>query len=153
MNRKLPSHTVTSFYIEYPELEETKHLKRGLGLVTTISDNPPMLGWIYVDKDTHELKYGNRTASVEHVVGPWDWTEDETTITLEESPDFYAVQEEDGDWAVYFDRDGDELEYVLEEQDKLDNAFAPIALKRKLIEQLLQQAQAQAQQAKKNDNS
>ncbi|KAB8259108.1 VPS28-domain-containing protein [Aspergillus pseudonomiae] len=149
--RKLPSHTVTSFYIEYPELEETKHLKRGLGLVTTISDNPPMLGWIYVDKDTHELKYGNRTASVEHVVGPWDWTEDETTITLEESPDFYAVQEEDGDWAVYFDRDGDELEYVLEEQDKLDNAFAPIALKRKLIEQLLQQAQAQ--QAKKNDNS
>ncbi|KAE8355359.1 VPS28-domain-containing protein [Aspergillus coremiiformis] len=134
LNRKVLSHTATSFYIEYPELEETKHLKRGLGLVTTISDNPPMLGWIYVDKDTHELKYGNRTASVEHVVGPWDWTDEETTITLEECSGFYAVQEEDGDWATYFDRDGDELESVLEEQDKLDNAFAPITLKRKLIE-------------------
>ncbi|KAE8148203.1 VPS28 protein-domain-containing protein [Aspergillus avenaceus] len=138
--RKTPSHTVTSFYIEYPELDETKHLKRGLGLVTSIADNPPMLGWIYVDEDTHELKYGNRSASVEHLVGPWDWTEDETTITLEESPDFFAVQEDDGEWAVYFDRDGDELEGVLEEQDKLDNAFAPITLKRILIEQLLQQA-------------
>ncbi|KAB8238400.1 S-adenosylmethionine-dependent methyltransferase [Aspergillus alliaceus] len=146
LKRKVPSHTVTSFYIEYPELEETKHLKRGLGLVTSISDNPPMLGWIYVDRNTHELKYGNRTVSVEHVVGPWDWTEDETMITLEEFEDFYAVQEEDGDWAVYFDRDGDELESVLEEQDKLDNAFAPITLRRRLIEQLLQES-------KKNDNS
>jgi hypothetical protein len=105
-----------------------------------------MLGWIYVDQDTHELKYGNRTASVEHVVGPWDWADEETTIILESNRHFYAVQEEDGDWAVYFDRELDELEDALEYQDKLDNAFAPITLKRHLIEQALQPS-------KKNGNS
>ncbi|EAW07221.1 uncharacterized protein ACLA_019260 [Aspergillus clavatus NRRL 1] len=132
-SRKVPSHTAEAFYIDYPELDETKHLKRGLGLVTTISDNPPMLGWIYVDEETHELKYGNRSQSVYNVVGPWDWANEETTLILEEESAFYAVQEDDGSWAVYFDRDGDELEYVLEEQEKLDNPFAPITLKRTMV--------------------
>ncbi|KAF9885946.1 hypothetical protein FE257_012236 [Aspergillus nanangensis] len=134
-NRKIPSHTALAFYIDYPELDETKHLKRGLGLVTTISDDPPMLNWIYADKDTHELKYGNRSQSVEHVVGPWDWADEETTITLEEKHALVAVEEEDGSWAVYFDRSGDELEEVLEKQGKLDNAFAPIVFKRCMAEE------------------
>ncbi|KAI9932225.1 hypothetical protein AWENTII_010563 [Aspergillus wentii] len=134
-NRSIPSHTSKAFYIEYPELEETKHLKRGLGLVTTTCDNPPMVNWIYVDKETYELKYGNRSQSISHVVGPWNWTEDETTVTLEEKSAFVAVQEEDGAWAVYFDRDGDDLEGVLEEQGKLDNAFAPVFLRRSLAEE------------------
>lgn len=112
-----------------------KHLKRGLGVATTISDNPPMLGWIYADKDTHELKYGNRTQSCEHVIGPWDWVDDETTLTLEGSRQFVAVKEDDGSWGLYFDRDGDELEGVLEEQGKLDNEYLLLRLKRNLIEQ------------------
>lgn len=136
------THTPTCFYIEYPEFEETKPLKRGLGLVTSISDNPPMLGWIYADKDTHELKYGNRSQSIEHVVGPWDWTADdgERTVTLERKKGFVAVLEGEGDgdggaaWRVYFDRDGDELEAVLGRMGKLDNAFTPVALKRTLVE-------------------
>ncbi|PLN86615.1 VPS28-domain-containing protein [Aspergillus taichungensis] len=130
----VPSHTATTFYIEYPELDETKHLKRGLGLVTSISDNPPMLGWIYVNKDTHELKFGNRTDSVMQIPGPWDWADEERTVTLEDKKGFFAVEEEGGGWAMYFDRDGDELERVLEEQGKLDNRFAPVILRRRLIE-------------------
>ncbi|OJJ87816.1 uncharacterized protein ASPGLDRAFT_118073 [Aspergillus glaucus CBS 516.65] len=130
------SHTAECFYVEYPETEETKHRKRGLGLVTTISSNPPALGWIYVDQDTHELKYGNRSQSIDHVVGPWDWIDDEKTVMLEDKKcSFVAVEEEDGSgWGVYFDRDGDELEGVLEEQGKLDNAFTPVVLRRRLVE-------------------
>lgn len=93
-----------------------------------------MLGWIYVNKDTHELKFGNRTDSVMQIPGPWDWTDEERTVTLEDKKGFFAVEEEGGGWALYFDRDGDELERVLEEQGKLDNRFAPVILRRRLIE-------------------
>jgi len=68
--RTRPSHALTAFYIAYPDDERA----RTLGLVSTIADDPPMLNWIYVDERTLELKYGNRTRSREHHVGPWDWT-------------------------------------------------------------------------------
>lgn len=93
-----------------------------------------MINWIYVDKNTYQLKYGNRTQSVSHIVGPWNWTEDEKTITLEDKSAFVAVEEQDGAWVVYFDRDGDELERVLTEQGKLDNPFAPVSLQRRVLE-------------------
>jgi hypothetical protein len=67
-----------------------------------------MLNWIYVDKNSLELKYGNRSQSIEHLVGHWDWTTDETGITLEGEEPFAAVEEEPGVWALYCDcyRDG-----------------------------------------------
>ncbi|KAI9667101.1 MAG: hypothetical protein M1831_001278 [Alyxoria varia] len=89
------------FYLGYPS--DAKHR----GLVSLTSANPPAMGWIYADKDTMELKYGNRTASVEHIIGPWDWTPDEEGVTLEEKEAFVAVEEETGVWAVYFDRGED----------------------------------------------
>ncbi|KAJ5162015.1 hypothetical protein N7492_007407 [Penicillium capsulatum] len=134
-NRSIPAFTALAFYIEYPELEETKHLDRGLGLPTYVSANPPLLNWIYADEETHEMKYGNRSQSVAHVVGPWDWTEDERVILLEEKNAFMAVEEEEGQWALYFDRDGDELAAVLEEQGKLDCAFVPVTLVRRVAEE------------------
>ncbi|KAJ5126602.1 hypothetical protein N7448_007381 [Penicillium atrosanguineum] len=133
--RSHPTFTSLAFYIEYPELDETKHLNRGLGLPTYVQANPPLLNWIYADNDTYELKYGNRTQSVEHLVGPWDWTEDEKSIILEEKSAFVAVEEEEGEWALYFDRDGDELARVLEEQDMLDCAFVPVTLIRQIVEE------------------
>ncbi|KAJ5712030.1 hypothetical protein N7488_006186 [Penicillium malachiteum] len=156
--RSVPSFTSLAFYIEYPELEETKHLDRGLGLPTYVSANPPLLNWIYADEDTHELKYGNRTQSVEHVVGPWNWTEDEKVIMLEESISFYAVEEGEGEWALYFDRDGDELSSVLEEQGMLDNAFVPVNLVRRIAEEppaptQQQKPQPQQQQRQQGQSS
>ncbi|KAL2853379.1 VPS28-domain-containing protein [Aspergillus pseudoustus] len=135
-NRKAEAHAGQAFYIDYPEPDHMKHLKRGLGLVTTIQDNPPMLNWIYADKETHEVKYGNRTQSCEHIPGPWDWREDdETTITLERpSRGFYAVKEEDGSWAVYFDRDRDELRWVMKAARRRKAVVVPIRLKRSLVE-------------------
>ncbi|KAL4912834.1 VPS28 protein-domain-containing protein [Aspergillus aurantiobrunneus] len=129
-NRKVEAHAGQAFYIDYPEPDHMKHLKRGLGLVTTIQDNPPMLNWIYADKDTHELKYGNRTQSCEHVPGPWDWRDGETTVVLEKKRGLCAVREGDGSWAVYFDRHGDELQSVLGD----DVVVVPVRLKRSFVE-------------------
>ncbi|KAL2798815.1 VPS28 protein-domain-containing protein [Aspergillus keveii] len=145
-NRKVEAHAGQAFYIDYPEPDHMKDLKRGLGLVTTIQDNPPMLNWVYADKETHELKYGNRTQSCEHIPGPWDWREDETTITLERpSRGFYAVKEEDGSWAVYFDRDRDELRWVMKAAKRRKAVVVPIQLKRSLVELERAPPQAQAQ--------
>lgn len=77
--------------------------------MSTISNDPPMLNWIYVDRNTLELRYGNRTQSIEHIVGPWDWTEDEVGVMLECWEGFVAVEEKDG-WAVYYDINDDRLD-------------------------------------------
>lgn len=81
------------------------------------------------------MKYGNRSQSVAHIVGPWSWTKDERVVLLEEKNAFVAVEEEEGQWALYYDRDGDELSAVLEEQGKLDCAFVPVTLVRVLAEE------------------
>ncbi|KAF2453507.1 hypothetical protein BDY21DRAFT_367034 [Lineolata rhizophorae] len=111
-NQPLPSpttgrapHPFTGFYIQYPDEERSPTR----GLVSTISNDPPMLNWIYCDKDTHELKYGNRTQSREHIIGEWDWTKDEVGLTLEGWEGFVAVEEEPGQWALYYDRNNDNL--------------------------------------------
>ncbi|KAH8698645.1 hypothetical protein BGW36DRAFT_293961 [Talaromyces proteolyticus] len=103
--RKQTAHTAAAFYIGYPDDNQ----KRGDGLVSTISDNPPMLNWIYVDKNTMELKYGNRTQSIEHIVGHWDWTEDEAGVILDKKELWVAVEEEDDVWALYYDQNSDGL--------------------------------------------
>ncbi|KAJ5382166.1 hypothetical protein N7517_000077 [Penicillium concentricum] len=136
--RDPPAYTALAFYIEYPEPEELKYLKRerGLGLPTYVQDNPPLLNWIYADTETHELRYGNRSQSVEQLVEPWDWDKNERNISLEGKQNrFIAVEEEEGEWALFYDRDGDELARVLEEQDLLDCAFVPVTLVRKVVEE------------------
>lgn len=80
-------------------------------------------------------------------------------ILLEEKNAFVAVEEVEGEWAVYFDRDGDQLARVLEMQGKLDNAFVPVSLVRKIVEeepppQTQTQGQNQSQnQGKAQDQS
>ncbi|KAK2750008.1 hypothetical protein FQN55_002726 [Onygenales sp. PD_40] len=106
-SRAIPAHTAEAFYIGYPDEER----EPTLGLVSSVSTDPPMLNWIYVDKDTMELKYGNRTQSRPHHVGPWDWTEDQVGLTMRGVEGFVAVEEDEGEgvWGVYFDEDGDGL--------------------------------------------
>lgn len=73
-----------------------------------------MLNWIYVDKNTLELKYGNRTQSIEHIVGHWDWTEDESGLLLNGKELWAAVEEEEGVWALYCDINGNGLAGVVD---------------------------------------
>ena len=95
-----------AFYIEYPD---TERVPVPLGLVSQVADNPPLLNWLYVDKDTMELRYGNKSTSIVHHVGPWNWTEDEEGITFDETEAFTAVETERGQWQLYVDMDDDGL--------------------------------------------
>ncbi|KAF7511010.1 hypothetical protein GJ744_005556 [Endocarpon pusillum] len=114
-----PSYTLCAFYIEYPD-EERKPAP--LGLVSQVADDPPMLNWIYVDKNTMELKHGNRSQSREHHVGPWDWTEeDQIGLTFEGWEGFVAVQDDVGEWQLFFDRNDDGLkDFVGKKRRKLE---------------------------------
>ena len=93
-------------------------------MVSTLSDDPPSLGWIYVNKDTRAISYGPRKDTTGHVIGPWGWTADEQYVSLRGRHDqFVLVREEvendDDDesddeddagendrWAIYWDPDG-----------------------------------------------
>ncbi|CAD6594617.1 MAG: hypothetical protein ASARMPREDX12_000641 [Alectoria sarmentosa] len=94
-------HPFEGFYIEYPDPERPRPLP--LGLVSTISKDPPMLNWIYVDENTREVKYGNRTQSRAHIVGSWGWDAGEEGgaggLTLEGGEGAVAV-EADGGWEI-----------------------------------------------------
>lgn len=124
---------MTAFYIAYPD-EERPPTR---GLVSTISHDPPMLNWIYVDSDTLELKYGNRTQSREHLVGPWDWTEEEDGegegegLVFEGWEGFVLVEEEEGVWGVRFDRMDDGLKGVVGVKGK---RVLRVSLERKMVE-------------------
>lgn len=101
-------HKFCGHYFKYPDEREL------LGLVSTIADDPPMLNWIYVDTETKELRYGARKATIDHVIGPWYWTQDEHFLTLEgDHTQFCAKKQEPGAdeegggggtrWCVYWD--------------------------------------------------
>lgn len=68
-----------------------------------------MLNWIYVDKDTYEVKYGVRADAQPHITGPFDCTRQDRRMTLEGWEGFVAAEEFPGIWALYFDRDDDGL--------------------------------------------
>jgi len=96
-------HPFAGFYLDYPAGAKP------LGLVSTISVEPPELNWIYVDSATLEVKYGNKTQSVQHIPGPWDWTDDRQALTLEGWEGFVALEESPGVWALCYDRNDDHL--------------------------------------------
>lgn len=85
-----------------------------MGLVSQVWDDPPLLNWIYIDKDTMEVKYGNKSASITHNIGPWDWSEDEVQIVFDDMDAafinaFYAVERLPGKWQLFFDMKGDQF--------------------------------------------
>lgn len=80
-----------------------------------MQDNPPLLNWIYINKDTMQLNYGNRSASIEHNIGPWDWSEDEMQVVYDDIEvtiinAFHAVECSPGKWQLFFDMDGNRLQ-------------------------------------------
>ena len=94
-------HTFEGFYISYPDPDRPQ--PPPLGLVSSIPSDPPTLNWIYVDKETREVKYGNRTQSRAHIVGSWGWDAGEEGgpggLTLEGEEGAVAVETKDG-WEV-----------------------------------------------------
>ncbi|CAK3737343.1 Hypothetical predicted protein [Lecanosticta acicola] len=116
-------HPFTGFYLAYPD-DERSYTR---GLVSTISVDPPMLNWLYVDKDTLEVKHASRSGSIAHFVGDFDWTDEDvedSMLTFDGWEGFVAVEEKEGEWALYF--------------DKYDNGLKDFRKGRKVVEVHLQ---------------
>ncbi|KIX02209.1 uncharacterized protein Z518_08148 [Rhinocladiella mackenziei CBS 650.93] len=95
-------HPFGGYYLPYPD---TKYE----GLVSTICESPPIMNWIYVDGATYEVKYGVRSDAQPNITGPFGCTRQDRRLTLEGWEGFVVVEEEDGLWALYYDRDDDGL--------------------------------------------
>ncbi|KAH7320180.1 hypothetical protein B0I35DRAFT_230576 [Stachybotrys elegans] len=95
-------HPFAGYFLPYPDSQYE-------GIVSTICEDPPILNWIYVDKDTYEVKYGLRVDAQQHITGPFDCTSQDRRMTLEGWEGFVAVEEYPGIWALYFDRDDNGL--------------------------------------------
>lgn len=114
--RGMSLHPFTGYFLPYPHDDVAQAwrqagFRKGEGMVTTISDDPPFLNWVYVDRKTHEVKYGNRADAEAHRLGPFDVTKTDRRLTFEGWEGFVAVQEHDGEdlWALYFDVKDDGL--------------------------------------------
>ena len=112
------NHPFTGFFFDFvgdrpqnvdPMFERLNRPPKIPGLVSTIAKKPATLNWIYVDRNTMELKYGSREQANGHILGPFSWTDDGVGITLEHWEGFVAVEERKDTWALYFDRDDDNL--------------------------------------------
>ncbi|KAK8042458.1 hypothetical protein PG994_012941 [Apiospora phragmitis] len=79
------------------------------GLVSTITDVAPILNWIYVHKDTYEVKYGVRDYAQPNLTGPWDCTRQDRRMTFEGWEGFAAVEVAPAVWSLYYDRDDNGL--------------------------------------------
>ncbi|KAL8903089.1 MAG: hypothetical protein Q9207_004168 [Kuettlingeria erythrocarpa] len=103
---KPSSHTFAGYFLGHPDYNWGW---QGEGLVSTIQDDPPQLNWIYVDKDTYEVKYGNKVESEGQLVGPWNCTKVDRRITFDGWEGFLCVNEAPDTWALYFDLQDDGL--------------------------------------------
>lgn len=104
-------HPFEGYFLPYPDQNWGR---RGEGMVSTISHDPPQLNWIYVDRDTCEVKYGDRVTSEPHIIGPWSVTPMDRRVILEDWEGFMAVKYGPGEWALYFDLDDNGLQGVVD---------------------------------------
>lgn len=100
-------HPYAGYYLPYPD---TKYE----GLVTTITDAAPIMNWVYVDKETCEVKYGVRAEAQPHLTGPFDCTRQDRRLTFDGWEGWCAVEQAPGLWGLYFDLDDDGLRSRLE---------------------------------------
>lgn len=95
-------HPYAGYYLPYPDSKYE-------GLVTTITDVAPIMNWVYVDKDTYEVKYGVRLDAQPNLTGPFDCTRQDRRLTFDGWEGWCAVEEYPAMWALYFDQDDDGL--------------------------------------------
>ncbi|KAH7135737.1 hypothetical protein B0J11DRAFT_596964 [Dendryphion nanum] len=96
-------HPLAGYYLPYPD---TKYE----GLVTTITDVAPIMNWIYIDKETYELKYGVRVDAQPNLTGPFDCTRQDRRLTFDGWEGWCAVEEFPTLWAIYCDLDDNGLQ-------------------------------------------
>ena len=109
-----PNHPFSGYYLTYPNSNFE-------GLVSTISDNPPQLNWIYLETGSLQICHGLRVEAEERgLTGPWGarvCSNGEVRFLMENWEGFIAVEtEESGLWGLYFDRYDDGLKGKVKEQ-------------------------------------
>lgn len=92
-------HTYAGYYLPYPDAT----------LVTTTTDVAPIMNWVYIDRETHEAKYGVRADAQPNLTGPFDCTRQDRRLTFDGWEGWCAVEEYEGYWCLYFDVDDDGL--------------------------------------------
>jgi hypothetical protein len=102
-----PNHPFSGYYLPYPDSNFD-------GLVSTISDNPPQLNWIYLDKRTFQVSHGLRVEAEKHgFTGPWGarvCADGEIRFLMHNWEGFIAVETtEPRLWGLHFDRFNDGL--------------------------------------------
>lgn len=112
-----PLHPFSGYFIPYPNSNFE-------GLVSTISDEPPQLNWIYLDtgSDMFQISHGLRVEAEKGLTGPWDARADgngDIRFLLENWEGFIAVETEDaGLWSLCFDRHDDGLKGKIGDKQK-----------------------------------
>ncbi|KAF2271575.1 uncharacterized protein EI97DRAFT_453578 [Westerdykella ornata] len=69
-------HAFAGYYLPYPDTSYE-------GLVTTVTDEAPIFNWVYIDKDTYEVKYGVRLDAQPNLTGPFDCTRQDRRLAFE----------------------------------------------------------------------
>lgn len=72
------------------------------------------MNWIYVDRDTYEIKFGTRPYAQPNLTGPFDCTRQDKRLTFAGWEGFFAVKAGEF-WALYFDVEQDGLKSKLGE--------------------------------------
>ena len=108
-------HPFTGYYLPFPKKDYE-------GIVSTISNDPPQLNWVYLDTDSDifQLSHGLRVDAEEGQAGPWDarfCSNGEKRYTFEGWEGFIAVETEGepGLWRLCFDKYNDGLKGKIRE--------------------------------------
>lgn len=103
-----PLHAFSGYWLPYPDSNFE-------GLVSTISDEPPQLNWIYLDTGSRvfQISHGLRAEAEGGLTGPWSarvCPNGEIRFLMENWEGFIAVETgEPGLWSLCFDRYDDGL--------------------------------------------
>lgn len=130
-------HPFAGYYLPYPESNAS-------GLVSTICDEPPIMNWIYVDRWSYELKFGNRAWADDNWPVPWDCSRQDRRLTFGGWEGFLAVKEGNF-WALYFDIDEDHL------KDKVPEGTPVLEIELQRIELRVPKPQPQPQEGEESE--
>ncbi|KAH8728556.1 hypothetical protein GQ44DRAFT_646115 [Phaeosphaeriaceae sp. PMI808] len=96
-------HLYAGYYLPYPDSQYE-------GLVTTITDEAPILNWVYIDARNCQLRYGTRKDAQPNFTGPFDCTRQDRRLTFQGWEGFCTAEIEPGVWGVFFDIEDDGLQ-------------------------------------------
>ncbi|OOO07352.1 hypothetical protein OAory_01038520 [Aspergillus oryzae] len=91
---KHPTPSMTAFnghFFELPDLAQG-NLN---GLVAISGETPPTLRWVYLDKNTYEMRWGGKQDREGHIGGPFDLTRDGDYLALNDTQRWLALRLED----------------------------------------------------------